>query len=86
VNIEILDMNEGQSGFSVYAVIEGNKGEIQFRKGFPKGEGLLKEDEDGVPLFIKRLKKEYKRRTENSVNTEGDTEKCADDYCSSYEV
>lgn len=86
MDVEVKRFSEAHDSFSVAAEVRGEYGELLVRHSFPKGEGFLEEDEDGIPKFIYRVKKIYEEQAGLEVSSLGNPEKEPEDYESEYNV
>lgn len=84
MKVKIEEFGETDQTFGVMATVDGPYGEKTFRHQMPKKEEYFVEDENGVPYFVKRLKKVYKDKYEKSVESLGVQGKT--DYTGEYDA
>lgn len=84
INVKTSAPRESEDSFSMYVEMSGPNGEMSFRHGFPKTETYLKEDENGVPVFINKLKRIYIDKKTSEVSNLGNQNKELEDYEDTY--
>jgi len=85
MDVEVHTVNPSGDGIAVRATVFGPKGELKIRHTYPKDNGYLEEDDQGVPAFVKHLKSLYDKKMKK-IEDEGVQGKTSNEYEGSYSI